>query len=244
MPPCNPTLRNRPVRSIASIASVVSAAAALIFAVGFEAPAFAADGDDGGRKYSNYFEFQAGWDLIPTQTLQNGPGGQSRVETLDNSFNVGGAVGRHFGDFLRAEVAVSYREGGIDNAGVVTALPADGDISLFAVLANVYADIDLGVAVVPYIGFGIGGGLFKLDVRQKTQGDLEIDDEDAVFVYNAMVGAKVPISEYVDFSLGYRYIAIAGGNGTGAIIAPSPATQQVESEFDAHEVVAGLTFNF
>ena len=110
-------------------------------------------------------------------------------------------------------------------------------------MLNVYADIDLGIPVVPYIGFGIGGGLYKIDVRHKVAGDLEIDDEDSVFVYNAMVGAKVPISEYVDFSLGYRYVATAGGNGTAAVINSNPA-QEIDSEFDAHEVVAGLKFNF
>lgn len=217
---------------------------ALFMFVALATPAIAAEGEDGERRYRNYFEFQAGWDFIPHQTLAGGSAGQSRAESNNDSFNVGGAFGRHINDWLRLELAFTYREAQIDKAGVVAALPADGDMSLFAGILNAYADIDLGVAVVPYIGFGIGGGLYKLDVRQKTQGDLEIDDEDSVFVYNAMVGAKLPISEYVDFSLGYRYVATAGGNGTAVILTPDPATQEIDSEFDAHEVVAGLKFNF
>lgn len=231
-------------RRSAPLSSFLTLAVGLVLLVAFATPAVAAGSDDDERRYRNYFEFQAGWDFVPHQSLGGGEVGESRVESANDSFNVGGAIGRHINDWLRAELAFSYREATVDNAGVVAAVAADGDVSLFAGMLNVYADIDLGIPVVPYIGFGIGGGLYKLDVRQKTQGDLEIDDEDSVFVYNAMVGAKVPISEYVDFSLGYRYVATAGGNGTAAVITPETATQEIDSEFDAHEVVAGLKFNF
>lgn len=195
-----------------------------------------------------YFEFQAGPTFALNQTIQDGTTGQGRIEPdrpdTTGAFNVGGALGREMFDFLRAELAVSYREIDASQAGIGAAPHnyADGDISLLAVMGNVYADLDLDIGVIPFAGIGIGFGEVQFDVRQKTANVLEIQDSDIVFVYNAMVGTRIPLTEAAELSAAYRYIATPEIQNLGVGIAG--VAQEIEAEFDAHEIVLGLRFFF
>ena len=206
-----------------------------------------ADDDEDAMPW--YLEFQAGPSFIPNQTLTSGnAGGRVEPDRPDSSggFNIGGAFGRHFTDLLRAELALTYREVGINGAGLGSSAPntvADGDLSMLAFMANVYADFDPGIGITPFVGFGLGFGEVKFDIRQPVDGVLEIDDADIVFAYNAMVGASMQLTKTVEISTTYRYIATPenediGGSNIGGV------TQSIESEFDSHEIVAGLRFRF
>jgi len=203
-------------------------------------PAFAASEDDPKRR--SYVEMQAGYSYVPHQTLANGPT-QSRVEsTIDDGFHVGFAIGRRLGDQFRLEGAVSYRNADVDVAGVVATAPADGKQTLIAGMLNGYVDFDFGIPVIPYAGFGVGFGEFKIDLSQETSGALEIDDGDIVFIYNAMAGITIELTRTSELNFGYRYIAIPNNDST-ALVNGSTA-QTIRSEYDAHEAVAGLRFNF
>jgi len=189
-----------------------------------------------------YFEFNTGVSIIPNQTLRDGGTSMSRVES-DTGFVVGGALGRRVLDLFRAELQISYREGDVDKMSVAgPAVVSDGDISLLAVMANAYYDFDFDIGVLPYVGAGIGWGEFQLDARRKTAGELDIDDSDSVFVYNFMVGATVPISQAASVALGYRYVATSDPDEIGAVI--NDVSQDIEAEFDAHEVTLGVRFYF
>ena len=220
-----------------------TAAAAFVCIVAVVLAGTAANAED--EEYANYFEFQAGLSHIPNQTIDPGGAGigLGSVQTQEAGFHIGGALGRRITDLVRGEIAVTYRETDIDQAGLTSGAQADGDLSLLAFMANGYVDFDLG-PVKPWIGAGIGGGIYKIDVQQKVPGAFDIDDGDPVFVYNAMAGVALPVTEVFTLNVGYRYIAIAGETGSGAIIAPATTTQQVDDEFDAHEVVIGLRFGF
>ena len=156
---------------------------------------------------------------------------------------VAGALGTRIFDFFRAELQVGYREADIDKVGLTSSpSSADGETSLITVMANGYVDFDFDIGIVPYAGFGIGWGQYKLDSRRKTAGELDIDDKDSVFVYNAMVGATIPLTQVFSASIGYRYIATSDPDEIGAIV--NDTSQDIEAEFDAHEVSLGLRFHF
>ena len=189
-----------------------------------------------------YFEFSAGTSIVPNQTLQDGGTSMSRVES-DPGFMVAGSLGTRIFDSFRAELQIGYREADVHKLGVSTSpMVSDGETSLLTVIANGYLDLDLDIGVIPYLGFGLGWGEYKLDSRTKTRGELEFDDADSVFVYNAMIGALVPITEVASASIGYRYIAAEGTDNIGGII--NDVSQDIESEFDAHEISLGLRFHF
>ena len=203
--------------------------------------AFADDSEEEG--YSNYFEFQTGTSFVPNQTV-SGNGSVGSIQLDEPGWHAGGTVGRHFTDMIRAEFAVSYREADVDQGGFASGSQADGKSSLTAIMINAYADFPMG-PVTPWIGFGIGGGEYKVDVFQKTKGTFDLDDADAVFVYNAMVGASVPLTDVATLNFGYRYIAIAGEQDTKAVLAgPGSPSVDLDTEFDAHEAIIGVRFGF
>lgn len=210
----------------------------LALAMLFAAPAAADDQEEPGPR--SYFQFQSGVSHIPNQTI-DGNAGIGAVQPDEIGTLVGGAFGHSFTDLLRGEFAVTYREGDVDQGGFPGSSQADGKTSLLAFMFNVYADLPLG-AVTPWIGAGIGAGSYKIDIFQKTAGAFDVDDEDAVFVYNAMVGTTFAVNEVMSLDVGYRYIAIAGDLDTGAIIDDTPSI--LDSEFDAHEATIGIRFSF
>jgi opacity protein-like surface antigen len=66
-----------------------------------------------------------------------------------------------------------------------------------------------------------------------------------------MAGGSYPINDVLDISLGYRYIATTDPKVNSKLTNPQPndppdekVARRLEAEFDAHEVVVGLRFNF
>lgn len=229
-----------------------AAIATLAFVAGaLAAPTAAVAADDEFMPW--YFEFQAGSSTIPNQTLRDGSTGQGRIETDQerNAFNVGAALGRHLTDLFRAEVALTYRQADVKRAGIgarAPAVEADGDVGLLSFMFNGYADLDLdelGLPIIPFLGFGIGFGEVQFDVRQPSPG-LDVDDTDIVFVYNAMAGLRIPVNDIVEFSTTYRYVATPDVDNVTSSVDPGtgPAPETLRAEFDAHEVVFGLRYRF
>jgi len=195
-----------------------------------------------------YIEYMVGVSIVPDQTLQGsgatGSGLWGRAEQDSAGYFVGGAVGARFLEHFRTEMQFGFRSTEVKKIAVQPGpRDSDGDLSLFSVMANGYVDWDLGVGVIPFIGAGIGWGMPRLDAENNGNRlrQLSIDDTDSVFVWNAMLGGTLPISEVAELSLGYRYVqtediklkSTIGGTG-----------QRVKFEYDAHEVYLGLRFNF
>lgn len=219
------------------ISLVIAALVALPAGVGF-----AKEWDTSAEPLPSYFQFSAGVSFVPNQTLKDGSTGQSRIES-DTGFVVGGAIGTRLFEGFRGEIALDYREADADKAALVSpAVTTDGETKLLSLMFNSYYDLDLGLPVAPYIGAGIGWGRFTVDLHRKTAGEFDVDDTDDVFVYNAMVGLIAPVSQAASFALGYRYVGAAGTDSIGAVI--GGVDQDIEAEFDAHEVTVGMRFNF
>ena len=68
-----------------------------------------------------------------------------------------------------------------------------------------------------------------------------MDDTDRVFVYYAMVGGRIPLTEVSELSLGYRYIATEDIRVQSTV---EGSSQWLDAEFDAHEITIALRFNF
>jgi len=222
-------------------------------AVGLAPGSAGADGDEKGDEKSRtgfrvqpYLTYEAGFSAIPNQNLTgadaSGAGLWGKVNS-DPGFTVGGAVGVRLHDYLRTELNLSYRENDLDSMSVGVSFPstsASGEISLFSALLNVIGDLDLGWRVVPYAGIGIGYGLFEIDAE--TSNFIQIDDDASVFAWNLLAGASYRYSEVTEFSLGYRYLATTDPEINSQIAFFGP--RRLDSEFDAHELVVGLRFNF
>jgi len=190
-----------------------------------------------------YIQYDAGVTFMRPQNLTraNPTGLSGRVEA-DTGFNVGGAIGTKLLEHFRAEINVGYRENEITNLAIQGGdSDGKGDLSMIHVLGNAYAEYDFEVGVIPYFGLGVGYGKVRIDGHNKSE-SFQMDSDDDAFLWNVMVGASVPFSDVTTFSLGYRYLGTEDLNFRADI--EGIGGRQVDSEYDAHELVLGIRFGF
>ncbi len=225
-----------------------------LFALGFSAcmaansvptPAVAVD-----LGLDPYIEYNAGLTLMRNQNLTraNPPGLSGRVES-EPGFNFGGAVGTKFLEHFRAELNIGYRQNEVEKIAIQAGdNDGKGKISMLHVLTNAYAEYDFDLGVVPYFGLGVGYGLVEIDAHNNSDA-LQMDSDDNAFLWNAMVGVSIPYPNAQNperpttvFSFGYRYLQTEDLNFRGDIA--GIGGRQIDSEYDAHELVFGLRFFF
>lgn len=142
-------------------------------------------------------------------------GNPSGEQSFDPGFGFIAAVGNEF-DGLRGEFEMAYRNNDLDN-------PGNGDISSLAVMGNLLVDLALSESVRPFLGAGIG----------LANVDLDGDEDDTVFAYQAIAGLGFPLTHVTTLDLQYRYFATADADFAGT-----------EVEYQTHNFFAGLRFNF
>jgi opacity protein-like surface antigen len=211
------------------------------------------------REIHPYVEYSAGLSMVRDQDLCCGTDRSSvpstrfggKYETSMPGYVVGGAVGARYAKYLRGELQLSWRASEIDRMPVNGGpSPANGTVGLLAVMTNVYGDLDLDWGVIPYAGIGIGYGLISLDAESdnsESPGATQIDAKQSVFVWNLMAGLTLPFSEVTEFSLGYRYLATTDPKFKARIDNVDPGgrgNRFLDSEFDSHELTAGVRFLF
>jgi opacity protein-like surface antigen len=176
----------------------------------------------------------------------------------DTGFVLGGAIGVHLDKWLnglRAEIEADYRrnklEGHWSEGSAVfgpTGGPISGHSSTFALLANVWYDINIGQKWVPYIGGGAGWGRSTFDgALAQTFGTRLSSNtfhvENSGFVFQLGAGVNYPIQDGVNLGIGYRYFRgpsiknnVFVGKGGGFPLA-------VNGENDNHSVMVNLTID-
>jgi opacity protein-like surface antigen len=175
----------------------------------------------------------------------------------NTGFVLGAAVGTHLDRWLRglrAEIEAAYRRNEADGNWFVetdfifdAAGPLDANISTFAVLANVWYDIDVGHKWVPYLGGGVGWGRTKFNGALVDTsgfgGTTTFSGENSGFVYQIGGGINYEVQEGVSLGIGYRMFrgpeiknnVFVGKNGN--------VTLPVHGENENHSVLISLTIN-
>jgi OOP family OmpA-OmpF porin len=204
------------------------------------------DSKDDSKSYSVYLEYVGGLSLVDDQDVDGADAsgaGLSGSADLSVGYVVGAAIGVKFLEHYRGELQITYNDSDVDNLSVQgEPATASGGLSMLAIMANGYVDWDFGFGVLPYVGAGIGYGEADFSARNRSgPTQTEIDDTDSVFVWNLMLGATVPVGESLELSLGYRYLASEDLRLSGRA-AGEP--RRFDSEFDAHQFIAGLRMNF
>ena len=175
---------------------------------------------------------------------RSGVQGNSVTTTLDTGFSAGAAIGYRFSSF-RVEVAGDYHRGEVDKIKVSgTEVPLKGSaLALVTVMANGYIDLDLGLFVAPYAGFGIGAGVLIAD-ESGANAVFKVDDDAAVFTWNAMGGLNWTLTEHVQVMTGYRYVSTTEGDLKVKSVVVGAATGKLNSSVEAHELVIAVRYNF
>ena len=194
-----------------------------------------------------YLEGRGG--AVFLEDAENSGGGTSIDSEFNTGFAFGGAVGYAHSSGFRGEVAVEYRKNDADSLAINTLLgtpfggasfSAEGDVSTVTGMVNGYFDIDLGSGFVPFIGAGIGIAHIDADVDVTVAGNNVslTDDSDQVFAYQGIAGIAYHFTENVAASLQYSYLATTDPEFEDSGGAP------FDSEYQSHNVMAGLRFTF
>ncbi len=139
--------------------------------------------------------------------------------SFDPGFGFIAAVGNGF-DGLRGEIEMAYRNNDLDKFSNNN---TTGDITSLAVMGNLLVDIAVSETVWPFLGAGIG----------LANVDLDGDEDDTVFAYQAIAGLGFPLTHVTTLDLQYRYFATADADFNGTDV-----------EYQTHNFLAGLRFEF
>ncbi|MBY0401515.1 outer membrane beta-barrel protein [Myxococcota bacterium] len=196
-----------------------------------------------------YVQYDIGATFMRNQNLTRAnPVGLNGSVQSETGFNVGGALGVRFLEHFRSEINVGYRRNEVQNIAIQAGNDdGKGALSMIHALVNAYAEYDFDLGVIPYFGLGVGYGQVRIDAHNKPD-TFQIDSTDDAFLWNLMAGVSVPFSDVTTFSLGYRYLATEDLNFAARITGIPGTTgrvvRQVDSEYDAHELVLGVRYSF
>ena len=187
----------------------------------------------------NFYAAVRGGPAITPDTRSGIVGGEDVIE-FKTGFTGSGAVGYAFPLGLRAEGELGFlytrlkRDGGVD---------VDGAIKTYLLMANAYYDLKLAALgpFKPYVGFGIGAARVNDDHEVFADGlgvKLDVDESRTAFAYQARGGVVYDMNQWLDLSLGYRYVRVDGGHYT-----VGPARINVGAQ-DNHSVELGFAIKF
>lgn len=220
-----------------------SAAAAILVLAPLPAAQAGADAFDGF-----YVELRAGASFLEDAD-NDGPNISGETD-FDVGTSFGGAVGYSFArhDFgypflrnFRIEAEVIRQENDVDDVtGTINISgspgQSDNEFLAHAFMANVYYDFETRTRFTPYIGVGVGGAI--VDLEAGSGANRIVDDDEAVFAYQARAGVAYELSPNAAITLGYRFLdtidpEFRAVDGT-----------ELESEFRSHAAELGLRFTF
>lgn len=158
---------------------------------------------------------------------------------FDPGVYVGGTLGYDFRG-IRLEGELSYRQNDMDSitdsAGPYAGV--DGDVGIFAVMANAFMDLHNDSPVTPYIGGGIGLATVYLSDTIADGGPFYDEDDDSVFAYQVGGGLGIALNRQTTLDLGYRYF------GTETARFSSPMYLSTKFDTESHNFAVGLRLRF
>ncbi|MGG5824090.1 outer membrane beta-barrel protein, partial [Falsiroseomonas sp. HW251] len=170
-----------------------------------------------------------GWNWLDSADVTTTfPTNPARSGSGNTKFDVGfagvGSVGWGFGNGLRAEFEVNYRNNDVDsmrvsNVGFGPGSNYAGNAFSWGFMVNAFYDFNLGWPVVPYVGAGIGTVIQNWNnIRQSNQANgsnyLHVVGTNSVFAYQGIVGVAYPLADVPGLAFTAEYRAIGALDGS------------------------------
>jgi len=176
-----------------------------------------------------YFGGIVGTSLRPDTTLSSPSLGTQEME-FEPGYTFGGFVGYDFGNNLRLEGEISYRENRIRTGG-----GEDPQAGTSSIMLNGYYELPLTQPLNLYFGGGLGMATAQLETISLGQA---IDANETVFAYQLETGIGWNYNPKVNFSLGYRFFDTADPEFV------LPAGQRVRMDLENHELIFKMRYLF
>ncbi len=169
-----------------------------------------------------------------------------------------GSIGWGFGNGIRAELELNYRNNAISSGtvGGRGATSTGGTIHQYGVMGNAFYDLNLGlnvagVGITPYLGAGIGYVMNDWrNVRGSGPGgSVRIDDKSGNFAYQGIAGVAFGLGSAVpglSLTVEYRFLGtlepelgISGTSATGGRVVGDYSGTNYN-----HSILAGVRYAF
>lgn len=159
----------------------------------------------------------------------------SQEVDLDRSIVGNVAIGHGYGNGVRTELEIGFRENDVDS--ISGGGSGTGDVGTWSVMANALYDVAVDGPLKPF--FGIGAGIARLDASGATPSTgTSIDDSDTAFAWQGMAGVAYAVNERVKLTLGYRYFSVPDADLN------NNAGTSFETDYASHDVLFGLRYSF
>ena len=164
---------------------------------------------------------------------------------FDLGFGVDGALGYDFGSF-RTDLEFTYLSSKAvfdvdkdDRRG--TNEDADDTLTVMALMANAWYDLDTGSAWTPYIGIGVGGTNLSVQLAEGTdEDDRYFDGTGLGFAYQAGVGVAFEVLSGFSLTAGYQFF----GTLETKVTDKDDKNSTVSPTLMAHGIQLGMRFLF
>jgi OmpA-OmpF porin, OOP family len=191
------------------------------------------------RAQTFYLGGEAGWNVLEDQTNKV-TGFPSIRARYDSGFAAGARAGYEWGPW-RFEEEYVYRNNDLNGLRVLgfNVPGVSGSRQSHAIMTNVLYDINLGWPVTPHIGAGVGAVNVIDSARVKGFGRV-FNDDDWVFGYQAIAGARYNVTPNVALDLDYRYL----GTTDATFRVPAAPAIKYKSGYTNHTLMASLVYRF
>lgn len=158
---------------------------------------------------------------------------------LDRDVAYGAALGWQWTGPLRLEAEFLSQRADAEDLPALALTDLSGRIELQTLMVNAVGEWSLADgAIRPYAGLGAGWALVEVD---RIGNDfLQLDGDDDVLAWQALVGVAVPVSERLTLTLDARYLRTESVD-----YAIGPAVQiPADSRIEATRIMAGVRIGF
>lgn len=161
------------------------------------------------------------------------PSTQGTIQ-LDNAPSFAGAVGLRLSRNVRLEAELSYRKADVSQLDFPGASGGSGgELQQYLGFLNAYYDFDIPGKLKPFVGGGLGLGMFSGDMQRAGGGPSFANEDATSLVWNAGGGVKYRVKDDTAFSLGYRYIDSTELN-----------FDDFDIDYSSHEFRIGIEYDF
>jgi opacity protein-like surface antigen len=167
---------------------------------------------------------------VRPDTILSSPSLGSQTMEFSPGYTFGGFLGYDFGNNLRLEGEISYRENELRTGG-----GEDPQATTSVMMFNGFYDLLLSTPLNLYFGAGVGVATAQLETLSLGQA---IDANEAVFAYQLETGIGWNYNLKTTFSLGYRFFDTADPEFV------LPAGQRAKMELETHELILKMRYLF
>jgi outer membrane protein OmpA-like peptidoglycan-associated protein len=177
----------------------------------------------------------------------NGPLVPNFDTTEKHGWAAAARLGHDFG-MLRTELDVGYHQNNLRSIELLSTTPfgvqgrydsPTGRMRHWTIMANALIDVINTDAFSVSVGAGAGTARINAhNVRLSETAGTLVNDNDWVFAWNALAGARLAMSQSVDLAVDYRYLR-PNRASFGDAAGPGFNTRN-----ESHTILVGLNFNF